>query len=102
MNNIGIALRSVKRSVHPKGFGGDRKAPEIGRAPMLAFRSTVTGVAESRADSRFAPFIIKKSRETALVPYSIFVQRRGRRLRAERGSASDFSELARKNCPRQG
>ncbi|SDB19876.1 hypothetical protein SAMN02910317_00977 [Ruminococcaceae bacterium FB2012] len=44
----------------------------------------------------------KKSKETALFPYSFLVQRRGRRLRAERGSASDFSELARIKCLRKG
>ena len=29
-------LRTVRGDVHPKGFGGDRKAPETGRVSLLS------------------------------------------------------------------
>ena len=45
----------LRISASPKGFGGDRKAPEIGREPLLGFFSPVWGGAESRAGSRSAP-----------------------------------------------
>ena len=105
----------LRISASPKGFGGDRKAPEIGREPLLGFFSPVWGGAvcppisasgDGKTLVRVAPSLFpasagghffrrcvwfvhaKKSGITAFEPYLFQVQRRSRRLRAERGSAS--------------
>ena len=109
IEGVSLTAKRVPRSVreHPKGFGGDRKAPELGRELMLAFRSTVWSVPESphfgtsgdgKTLVRFASSLFpacagghyfrrcvwfvhaKKSGRAAFVPYCLRVQRRGRRF----------------------
>ena len=45
MNNIGEICSTSE--VHPKGFGGDRKAPELGREHTLGFCSTLRAEQEA-------------------------------------------------------
>ena len=51
MNNIGTFLHYVRVSASPKGLGSDRKAPELGREPLLGFCSSVKSGAGSRSAS---------------------------------------------------
>ncbi len=92
MNNIGLVSHSVKKSASPKGFGGDRKAPEMGREPA-PLTSRITGrknapvgrcflrvQEDSFSGAAFGFVHVQKSGRTAFAPYSFLVQRRGSSL----------------------